>query len=85
MRYNIKYLTIVTEKTKAQGPLGDSLLRYQKTFAGLVAGKRGRYHTDQPLYEFGMLKVEDLYRQQLTFGGSGTGGCRRTSGSYLVG
>ena len=45
--------------------LGGSLLRYQKRFAGLVAGRNGRYHADPLLSEFGMLKVRDLYRQQL--------------------
>merc|ERR1712055_809436 len=45
--------------------LGDSLLRYQKRFAGLVAGKRERFHVDPLLSEFGMLKVGVLYRQQL--------------------
>ena len=45
--------------------LGDSLLRYQKRFAGLVAGRRGRYHADPLLAEYGMLKIGDLYRQQL--------------------
>ena len=45
--------------------LGGSLLRYQKRFAGLVAGRRGRYHADPLLAEHGMLKVGDLYRQQL--------------------
>ena len=41
------------------------LLRCQKRFAGLVAGKWGRYHADPILAEHGMLKVGDLYRQQL--------------------
>ena len=45
--------------------LAGSLLRYQKRFAGLVAGKRGRYHADPLLSRYGMLKVGDLYRQQL--------------------
>ena len=45
--------------------LGASLLRYQKRFAGLVAGRRGRYHADPLLARFGMLKVGDLYRHQL--------------------
>ena len=45
--------------------LGGSLLRYQKRFAGLVSGASGRYHADPLLYEHGMLKVADLYRQQL--------------------
>ena len=45
--------------------LGGSLLRYQKRFAGMVAGRRGRYHADPLFAQHGMLKVEDLYRQQL--------------------
>ena len=45
--------------------LGDSLLRYQKRFVGLVAGKRGRYHADPLFAQYGMLKVGDLYRQQM--------------------
>ena len=45
--------------------LGGSLLRYQKRFAGLVAGIGGRYHADPLFARFAMLKVGDLYRQQL--------------------
>ena len=45
--------------------LGGSLLRYQKRFAGLVAGKWGRYHADPIFAQYGILKVGDLYRQQL--------------------
>ena len=45
--------------------LGGSLLRYQKRFAGLVAGRMGRYHADPLFAQHGMLKVGDLYRQQL--------------------
>ena len=45
--------------------LGESLLRYQKRFAGLVAGLRGRYHADPLFARFSILKVGDLYRQQL--------------------
>ena len=37
-------------------------MAYQRRFAGLVAG---RCHADPILSEFGMLKVGDLYRQQL--------------------
>ena len=44
---------------------GQSLLRYQKRFAGLVAGRRGLYHADPLFAQFAMLKVGDLYRQQL--------------------
>ena len=45
--------------------LAGSLLGYQKRFAGLIAGKRGRYHSDPLFAQLGMLKVGDLYRQQL--------------------
>ena len=45
--------------------LGGAILKYQKRFAGLVAGQRGRYHADPLFSRFGMLKVGDLYRQQL--------------------
>ena len=47
------------------GSLGSALLSYQKRFAGLIAGARGRRHADPLLSRFGMLKVSDLYRQQL--------------------
>ena len=45
--------------------VGGAFLRYQKRFAGLVTAKRGRHHVDRLLAQHGMLKVEDLYRQQL--------------------
>ena len=45
--------------------LGGSLLRYQKRFAGLVAGAGGRYHADPLFARFSMLKIGDLYRQQI--------------------
>ena len=44
---------------------GGSLLGYQKRFAGLVAGIRGRYHSRPLLFASGMLEIGDLYRQQL--------------------
>ena len=47
------------------GAAGGALLRLQKRFAGLVAGREGRYHSDPIFAEYGMLKVGDLYRQQL--------------------
>ena len=40
-------------------------MRYQKRFAGLIAGERGRYHADPLFARHGILKVGDLYRQQL--------------------
>ena len=45
--------------------LGGALLRYQKRLAGLIAGRSGLFHADPLLAQHGMLKVEDLYRQQL--------------------
>ena len=45
--------------------VGGSLLRHQKSFARLIAGKRGTCHADPLFAEHGMLKVGDLYRQQL--------------------
>ena len=45
--------------------IGGSLLRQQKRFAGLVAGRTCPYHSDPLFAVQGMLKVGDLYRQQL--------------------
>ena len=45
--------------------MAGSLHRYQKRIAGLVAEKRGHYHADPLLAQYGILKVGDLYRQQL--------------------
>ena len=45
--------------------LGSQLLKYQKRFACLAAGKRVGSHADPLLAENGMLKIEDLYKQQL--------------------
>ena len=45
--------------------LAGSLLRYQKRIVGLVAGVRGRYHSDPLFSRYGVLKIGDLYRQQL--------------------
>ena len=49
--------------------IGDTLLRYQKRFAGLIEGKRGLYHADPPFAKHGMLKIEDIYRHQLRIHG----------------
>ena len=45
--------------------LGDSLLSLQKRLVGVIAGKRGRYHSDPLFAKYGILKVSDLYRLQL--------------------
>ena len=44
---------------------GGALLRLQKRFAGLAGGMAGRVHADPVLSRLGILKVGDLYRQQL--------------------
>ena len=45
--------------------LGESLLRYQKRFLGLISHQKGRYHSDPLFSKLGILKIQDLYRQQL--------------------
>ena len=45
--------------------IGNTILKYQKQFAGMIAGKYGKYHADPLFSRFGMLKIEDLYKQQL--------------------
>ena len=48
---------------------GEELLRLQKRYVGIMAGKRGLYHADPLFFRFGVLKVGDLYRQQLRLHG----------------
>ena len=50
------------DRNKVQG---EALLRLQKRFVGLMAGKVGLYHADPLFAGFGVLKIGDLYRQQL--------------------
>jgi hypothetical protein len=50
------------DRNKAQG---ETLLKLQKRFVGIIAGKGGRYHADPLFAKYGILKVGDLYRQQL--------------------
>ena len=45
--------------------LGDSLVRYQKRIVGMIDGKIGSYHADPVFGKLGILKLEDLYKQQL--------------------
>ena len=45
--------------------LASCLLKFQKRFVGMVAQAKGRYHADPLFAKFGMLKMDDLYRQQL--------------------
>ena len=47
------------------GTRGAALLRLQKRFAGLIEGRRGRYHADPLFAKYGILKVGDLCKQQL--------------------
>ena len=49
--------------------LGESLLRYQKRFLGLISHQTGRYHSDPLFSKFDILKIQDLYRQQLRIHG----------------
>jgi hypothetical protein len=50
------------DRNKVQG---ETLLKLQKRFVGIIAGKGGRYHADPLFAKYGILKVEELYRQQL--------------------
>ena len=47
-----------TDRNKTQG---DALLRLQKRFVGLMAGKRGQYPVDPLFARFGVIKVGELY------------------------
>ena len=49
----------------SNGAHGLALLRQQKRFVGLIAGRKGRYHADPLFASHGILKIEDLYRQQV--------------------
>jgi hypothetical protein len=43
----------------------ETVLKLQKRFVGLIAGKGRRYHADPLFAKYGILKVGDLYQQQL--------------------
>ena len=45
--------------------LAETLLKHQKRLAGIISGKWGRYHADPLLAKHNMLKIGDLYKQQL--------------------
>ena len=44
---------------------GASLVRLQKKFVGIISGETGRYHADPLFANLGIIKIDDLYRQQL--------------------
>jgi hypothetical protein len=44
---------------------GETLLKLQKRFVGMIAGKGVWYHTNPLFARYGILKVGNLYRQQL--------------------
>jgi hypothetical protein len=44
---------------------GETLLKLQKRFVGIIAVQGGHYHADPLFAKYGILKVGDLYRQQL--------------------
>jgi hypothetical protein len=50
------------DRNKGQG---ETLLKLQKRFLGIIAGKGGRYQADPLFAKYGILKMGDLYRQQL--------------------
>jgi hypothetical protein len=50
------------DRNKAQG---ETKLKLQKRFVGLIARKSSRYHADPLFAKYGILKVVDLYQQQL--------------------
>ena len=45
--------------------LGENLLKYQKKFIGMIAEKRGTFHSDPVFSKLGIIKISDLYKQQL--------------------
>ena len=45
--------------------VGKTLLKNQNQFAWIIAGKHGKYHADPFLSQYGILKIDDLYKQQL--------------------
>ena len=45
--------------------IGKNLLACQKKFARMITGKMGRTHSDPAFFDVSMLKIGDLYRQQL--------------------
>ena len=45
--------------------VGKTLLRYQKKFAGMINGQKGTFHSDPAFFNSGILKIDDLYKQQL--------------------
>ena len=47
------------------GSLGKNILSIQKKLMGMIDGRSRRYHADPLFAKHGILKVEDLYRQQL--------------------
>ena len=64
--------------------LSSSLLKFQKRFVGMVAQAKGRYHSDPLFAKFGMLKIDDLYRQQLrTYAWQFWNGCLKRGQSIM--
>ena len=41
------------------------MLRLQKRLVGVILGKKGKYHADPLFADLQILKIDDLYRQQL--------------------
>ena len=45
--------------------LGEDLLKYQKRIIGMIEGAQGKYHADPGFCKLGILKIDDLYKQQI--------------------
>jgi hypothetical protein len=50
------------DRNKVQG---ETLLKLQKRFVGIIAGQGGHYYADPLFSKYGFLKVGKLYQQQL--------------------
>jgi hypothetical protein len=60
---HLQYCLIVwgnfeADRNKAEG---ETLLKLQKMFVDIIAGKGSRYHADLLFAKYGILKVGDLY------------------------
>ena len=44
---------------------GEKLLRYQKTIASMIEGSGNKNHSEPVFHKLGILKIDDMYRQQL--------------------
>jgi hypothetical protein len=45
-----------------KGTYGETLLKLQNRFVGMIVGREGRYHADPLFTGYGILKAGDLYK-----------------------